>query len=153
LNFNDFLQQFYAEDGSYFASFHSFCDDVIVSLQNLIFGIFEEELKQPSPEEEKKDKVENESITANPDRASRLSLISLLIANEKDFVLHTQLSDEEKATGESMLTELEKAVQESNVSLIDCLLSGYHYFIMYHNIIGENVSALIENIGEYEALL
>ena len=42
INFNNFLQRYFAEDGSYFSSFHSFCDTVIGSMEELISDLFRE---------------------------------------------------------------------------------------------------------------
>ena len=36
INFNAFLQKYYPKDGSYYASYHLFCDEVIGSLESII---------------------------------------------------------------------------------------------------------------------
>ncbi len=74
INFNEFLQQFFAEDGSYYSSFHKFCDKVIVSLENLIADIFADELKEEEPrkadevrEEQAESAAPAEAVAPQPD--------------------------------------------------------------------------------------
>jgi hypothetical protein len=144
INFNEFLQRFYAEDGSYYASFHAFCDDVIESFQSLVLSVFEDELKED---------VAQNATTADPDKASMLSVILLLITSEREFIAEAILSYDEKEAADGILSQLELAVRSENVQLIDALISGYHYFILYKQCISNNVSSLIETVGEYEAIL
>ena len=40
INFNEFLQQFFPEDGGYYVSFRSFCDSVIVCMENILRNLF-----------------------------------------------------------------------------------------------------------------
>ena len=49
INFNLFLQKYYPKDGSYYASYHLFCDEVIGSLQALVCDIFSRELQEDQP--------------------------------------------------------------------------------------------------------
>lgn len=146
INFNEFLQQFYAEDGSYYASFHAFCDDVINSFQSLVLSVFEDELNAIT--------TVNGRYAANPDKASMLSVISMMLASERDYITKaTLLSDVEKETAIGILTQIETAVRKDDVRQLDALISGYHYFILYKQCISETVSSLIETLGEYEELI
>lgn len=47
INFNEFLLRFYPEDGGYYASFRTFCNEVIVSLENIVRELFRDELQLP----------------------------------------------------------------------------------------------------------
>ena len=44
IQINSFLQKFYPKDGSYYASYHLFCDEVIGSLESIIKDIFSQDL-------------------------------------------------------------------------------------------------------------
>ena len=49
INFNLFLQKYYPKDGSYYASYQLFCDEVIGSLEMLVCDVFSRELQdQPA---------------------------------------------------------------------------------------------------------
>jgi hypothetical protein len=53
INFNSFLQRYFSEDGSYYASYHAFCDTIIFSLEQMIKDIFAQELavnEEPEPQ-------------------------------------------------------------------------------------------------------
>lgn len=71
INFNAFLQKYYPKDGSYYASYHLFCDEVIDSLQAIICDIFSKELAEeeqplliPSPEQQAQLIAEREQYIA-----------------------------------------------------------------------------------------
>ena len=46
VNFNEFLQQFFPEDGSYYSSFQTFCAKVITPFEEIIKQLFSEELSE-----------------------------------------------------------------------------------------------------------
>lgn len=46
VNFNEFLQQFFPEDGSYYSSFQTFCAKVITPFEEIIRQLFSEELSE-----------------------------------------------------------------------------------------------------------
>jgi hypothetical protein len=143
MNFNDFLRQYFPEDGSYFASYHAFCATVIDSLSDIIREVFRDQLvsEQNIPEE------------ANADRARSISEISLAITEEIAFISECNLPDEERDGGINILNELSRAVKEGNVSLIDALIFGYNYYVLYNKVVSESVGTLIQMIAEYEQIL
>lgn len=49
INFNEFLQQFFPEDGSYYASFRSFCNLVIDSMEDILRDVFSVEVEGAAP--------------------------------------------------------------------------------------------------------
>lgn len=154
INFNEFLQHYFAEDGSYYSSYHAFCDKVIVSLETLIKEIFAEELAESDNRPAATAEIRQpDALPANGRDARRLSEISLLIAQEKQFILESAIPSEDKEAGYKMLTELYNAVKNANINLIDALVCGYNYYVLYNNSISESVKSLVEAIGEYEQVL
>lgn len=145
LNLNDFLQIYFREDGSYFASYQAFCKSIVCSLQDLICQVFERQLSEPD---------EKSGYSAvNSSRANLLTEISLVKESEKRFLSSSFLSQEEKANGLKMLDVLFDSVKEGNIERMDALVCGYNYFVLYNRCVSDNVASLIEAIGEYEAIL
>ena len=145
LNFNNFLQTYFSEDGSYFASYQAFCRTIISSLEDLIIQVFKaqlEELDEPSPEQM--------PVVANADKSSRLSEIELLVSAEKQYIFECKISEEETKNGCKILDELITAVKFGDEELIDALICGYNYFILYNKCVSEDVATLIEALAEYE---
>ncbi len=145
MNFNDFLRTYFYEDGSYYASYCSFCSSVVASLENIMCEIYAAELAQPDP-------IPVPEIPADGERGRRLSAISLSIAREKQFLFESALPEEDRESGLNLLTELEKAVKEDNLSLIEALVCGYNYYILYHNVVSEQVTDLISLIAGGEVV-
>lgn len=143
INFNDFLQIYFREDGSYYASYRAFCDTVVCSLQELICQVFSEQLKGDNPS----------GLRENSSRASLLTELNLSLSSEKKFIAESFLSQEEKANGLKILEALFEAVKEGDVSEIDALICGYNYFVLYNRCVSENISYLLESLGDYEATL
>ena len=63
------------------------------------------------------------------------------------------MSKEDKEGGFKMLDELLNAVKYGNEPLIDALISGYNYFVLYHKCVSEQIAPLIESLAEYEKVL
>ncbi len=146
LNFNDFLQKYFPEDGSYFASYRAFCRSIINSLEDLIRQVFKEQFEDE--DESRETAVHGDSL-----RAKLISEISLNISSEKQFIAQSFIPDEEKEGAFKILAELNKAVKEGNEPLIDALICGYNYFVLYHKSVSDGVAPLIEAIAEYEKIL
>ncbi|MDE5943299.1 MAG: hypothetical protein K2H30_03730 [Clostridia bacterium] len=146
LNFNEFLQVYYPEDGSYFASYMAFCNTVIVSLEELIQEVFNEVIESNDEDYERK-------ITANPSRSKLYSEISLAIEAEKHYLCRTSVPKEEKEGGCKMLNELLFAVKSGNENLIDALICGYNYFVLYNGCVSDGIASLIDMLAEFEAVL
>lgn len=154
INFNEFLQRYFAEDGSYYSSYHAFCDKVIVSLETLIKEIFAEELADGDRPSGATEEIRQPGLpSAHGQTAQKLSELSLLIAQEKQFILESAIPSEDKEAGYKMLTELYNALKTANINLIDALVCGYNYYVLYNKCISESVKSLVEAIGEYEQIL
>ncbi len=145
INLNDFLQVYFREDGSYFASYKAFCNTIIVGLADLIREVFKEQLN----------KIENDADTngsVNAEKAKLLSSIVLTVEAEKEYILAVA-PKEEREGAVKMLTELIFAVKNENEGFIDALLFGYNYFVLYNRCVSDNVAPLLELIAEFETLL
>lgn len=146
LNFNDFLRTYFPEDGSYFASYHAFCDTVVGSLQEMLVQVYKDVLEAP-------DEQPQTEVAPNPDRAALLSALDLMISEEQQFVFQSAVPDEDKEGGIRILGQLFKALKSGDVELIDALICGYNYFILFHKCVSDGVEKLIGTIAEYEKTL
>ena len=145
LNFNEFLQIYFPEDGSYFASYMAFCDTVIYSLEELIQEVFKDSIET--------DDEELQEYTSNSSRSKLYSEISLAIAAEKQYLYQTSVSKEDKEGGFKMLNELLVAVKSGNENLIDALICGYNYFVLYNGCVSDGIASLIDMLVELESVL
>lgn len=146
INFNDFLQRYFPEDGSYFASYHAFCNTIIKALQDAVAQVFSEELNQQTESEP----VQNRS---NALKAELMSVLNLAISEEMQSIMQSSITEEDKEGGVKILSQLFAAVKAENKELIDALICGYNYFVLYHRCVSDGVRALIETIGAYEQTL
>lgn len=161
INFNWLLQRYFAEDGSYYASYQAFCKKIVDSLIDILNDVFSQEISKYY--DEKNNTVDNQrelqfetfddSHEESSDIGSIISSISILISQEKDFISNTSIDDGEKESGYKILNEILFAVRSNSVSTVNALMLGYNYFISYHNIVSENVSTLIKNIAIFERLV
>ena len=142
INLSDFLQVYFREDGSYFESYKAFCDTIIVGLADLIREVFKEQLNA----------ADENNAAPNSEKAKLLSSIMLTVEAEKEYVLNV-VQREEREGAVKMLNALVFAVKEENEGLIDALIFGYNYFVLYNRCVSDNVASLIEFIAEYEKLL
>ena len=147
-NFNDFLQYYFREDGSYFASYQAFCKTFVVALEDLIKQIYKEQLAAPEPVKPAKEISKN-----NINRSSLLSSINMSIEAEKQYIYNSNIPKDEKANGYKLLNTLIGAVRNCDEELIDALICGYNYFILYNRCVSEGVAPLIESLVEFEQSL
>lgn len=140
LNFNDFLRKFFPEDGSYYASYRSFCALVIQGLQDAVMQVFREQLESVGP---------LQSVAPNSYRAELKSVLNLALTEEISFLSESALSDEEKENGAELLRALAVAIGKGDVEYIGALVSGYNYFVLTNKCVSEGVAELMETIGAY----
>jgi hypothetical protein len=152
INFNWFLQHYFPEDGSYYASYHAFCDNVITNLEQLISEIFEKEIAEENRVQQSQAEIQPQPVP-NAAAAEYLSRINLLIAQEKQFILESAIPEEDKQAGYNILTEIFAALKDGNLNLINALVCGYNYYILYNNSVSQNVGQLFETISLYEGTL
>ena len=142
INLNDFLRQYFPEDGSYFASYQAFCNTVIKGLQDCISQVFREEIALIQEESDKSSRAGEIS-----------SALGVALSQEMDFISKSQIADEEKENGLKMLTALAKNLKVGNVENIDALLCGYSYFVLNNKCVSEGIAEIIELIEDYEKTL
>ncbi len=151
INFNWFLQKYFSDDGSFYASYYSFCEQIIVPFENIIKTVFAKELGDYVPSRRgKSQKQEEPAASPSTNLSGMLSVISLLIANEKQFILESAIPDDDKETGYKMLSEIYNALKDRDFDVANSLVCGYNYYILYNNTISENVQTLFESIRGYE---
>ncbi len=142
INLNDFLRQYFPEDGSYFASYRAFCNTIVKGLQDCISQVFREEIAAIEEEGEKKSRLGEIS-----------SALSVSLSQEKEFISQSRIPDEEKENGLKMLNALEKSLKRADVENIDALLCGYSYFVLNNKCVSDGIAELIEIIEAYEKTL
>ncbi len=147
INFNDFLRRYYPEDGSYFASYQAFCNNIIKGLQDAVAQVFKNELSQKYNNEEKS------ADLSNPNKVRLLSALNLAISEEMRFITQSSIPEDDKEGGLKILSELFYAVKAENEELINALLCGYNYFLLYNKCVSDGVRMLIETVGEFEQTL
>lgn len=146
LGLNEFLRQYFSEEGSYYASYRAFCDIIINGLEDSIAQVFEEELA------EQEERTQN--VAANSLKAELLSVLNLAIAEERQFVLESKvIPEDDKEGGVRILSQLSEAIKAENIDLIDALICGYNYFVLYHKSVSDGVGSLIKTIAAYEGEL
>lgn len=147
INLNDFLRQYFPEDGSYFASYKAFCDTIIKGLQDCISQVFREEV-----EESKTDLLEAPKTL--PYRAGELhSSLDVAMLQEATFVYESRLPEDDKENGLKLLAALKKCIKAGNKEMVDALLCGYSYFVLDTKCVSNGVAELIELIESYEKYL
>lgn len=148
INFNEFLREYFSDDGSYYASYYAFCETIITNLEETVKKLFADEMNKidSAPEEQKP----QQSVS---NLAKMLSVISLLIAHEKQYILESAIPKEDKEAGYKMLNEIYNSLKERKISTANSLVCGYNYYILYNNVVSENVQTLFESIEEYERAL
>ncbi len=144
LNFNDFLRQFYPEDGSYFASYQAFCNVVIKSLQDCVTQVFREQIEFEAESRSDGVSVQISEIT---------SALGVAVAREMRYVTDSGIPADDKENGLKILSRLALALKEGDEELIDALLCGYNYFALHCNCASDGITELIKLIEIYEAAL
>ncbi len=150
INFNWFLQKYFSDDGSFYGSYYAFCDLVIDNLEKIIRGVFAKEIEDEPVAAQEVAEPEQKEVQPNPQKSQILSEISLLIAQEKQFILESSIPAEDKEAGYKMLSEISKALKSGDFELANALVCGYNYYILYNNSISQGVASLFESIEQYE---
>ncbi len=150
VNFNSFLQKYYPKDGSYYASYHLFCDEVIGSLEKIICDVYAGELSAP---EQIETPVRAAIAQPSAGAAADINVICMLIESEREFISSAKLTEEDEEAAISVLAALEEAVRGGNAELIKALACGYNYLVLYTKAVSETVSELFNAIGDYASKL
>lgn len=159
INFNAFLQKFYPKDGSYYASYHLFCDEVIGSLEAIICDVFHDVLEEPQQALSASEPVQQIAYTPvtprvpNPNAAVRINTVCMLIESEKENLENSPLSEEDKEAARSLLSSLSEAVRNGDGNLIKSLTCGYNYLVMQTVFVSDTLAVLFEALGDYLSTL
>lgn len=148
INFNDFLRLYFPEDGSYYASYHAFCNMIVQGFEDAFMQAFRPKLEKEAELEE-----QTAPVAANAAKASFLSSLTLSIAEERKFIEESNIPEEEKTGGIGILNQLVAAVRAEDEGLIDALVCGYNYFVLYNRCVSDGIAPLITAIAEYEKMI
>ncbi|MBR7100221.1 MAG: hypothetical protein IKC91_03595 [Clostridia bacterium] len=137
INFNQFLQTFFAEDGSYTQAFELFLAQVIVPFKNAVSEQF-----LPKSESTHTADAFSASNVHNGGKKSKK-----VIFNELSAVVHAEMTalsqgllpDTDKAAGATLLNELYAAIKSAEENQIKALLIGYYYLVAYTKQSNENL--------------
>ena len=150
IQINSFLQKFYPKDGSYYASYHLFCDEVIGSLESIIKDIFSQDLGDYDGAAPRKVIAEKSADSA---QIRQINAITLLISQELDYIASSSLYEDDKDAAATILTQLALAVKSRKAEEINALTFGYNYFVMYTRTVSESVNMLFDELGEFVSAL
>lgn len=153
IQINAFLQKYYPKDGSYYASYHMFCDEVIGSLESIIGDIFAQDLAKPDLQIEVESRKALPQKVADSETIGKINAICMLIAGELDFIVSSSLSDDDKDAAAIILTQLALAVKACDEDEINALTYGYNYFVMYTKAVSEGVNILFDELGGFVSSL
>lgn len=146
INFNDFLARYFTEDGSYSASYRSFCNGIIKPLEEAVLQAFEGKVQLPS-------KDVNLTLKKNSMKSQLLSVLNLAIGEEIRHIESCNLAEEDVAGGKKILSELLNAIKEEKSGYIDAIMCGYNYFVLYNRCVSDGVASLMQTISAYEDTL
>ena len=83
-----------------------------------------------------------------------ISTIDMLISEEKQYLSSSrEVPDSEREGGIAMLTQLSEAVKNCNEELINALVCGYNYFVLYNKCVSEGVEILINELAAFEQVI
>lgn len=143
INLNDFLSEYFLEDGSYFASYRSFCNKIIEGLREGVLQKFNARILQSGD-------AGTKNITQ---KAEFVTVIVFAIAEEREYLAAADIPEEDKVGGLCILDQLTAAIYAENEPLIDALICGYNYFAMYHRCVSDGIAVIIKAIADYERML
>ncbi len=144
MDFNEFLRRYFPEDGSYFASFHAFCNIVINGMKDAVAEVYKEEL-------EKSTFNEVYEAEANPEKSGLLSAIDISVSAEMQYITtNEKIPEEEKEGALAILSQLGAAVRKGDRQLISALVCGYNYFVLHYDCISDGIAGLLRLIAEFE---
>ena len=149
IQINAFLQKYYPKDGSYYASYHMFCEEIIGSLESIISDVFARDLAEPTPVSVDYEKKTIAEKTVDSALVGRINAISILIAGELDFIASCRLSEEDLDAAATILTQLDVAVKACDGEAVNALACGYNYFIMYNKAVSDTANMLFDEIGGF----
>lgn len=149
INFNYFLQKYFSDnDGSFYGSYFSFCEQIILPFEQIIVETFADYPNGLDNDNEAKP-VQQQG-TVMQDLPQMLSNISYLLSQEKQYILESSIPYEDKECGYMLLTELYNALKGRNFEMANAIARGYNYYILYNKTFSSNARKLFESIEQYK---
>ena len=149
IQINAFLQKFYPKDGSYYASYHMFCEEIIGSLESIIREVFARDLAEPVSVSDDAAPQAIPEKSVDSDMIGNINAICMLIVQELDFIASCALSEDDKDAAATILTRLTVAIKACDGEGINALACGYNYFIMYTKAVSQTAEMLFDEIGRF----
>lgn len=143
INFNAFLQKYYPKDGSFYSSYHLFCDEVIGELENIVCDVFARELECDKRSSQLEQSTQQFALTEGSEGRETIILINA----ERDNVISSPMLDEDKEAAISILDSLELAVKNGDVALIRSLTYGYNYLVLATTFVSDTLERLMLALG------
>ncbi|MDE6411725.1 MAG: hypothetical protein K2L02_04225 [Clostridia bacterium] len=120
IKFDDFLLRYFYEDGSYTASFALFSDRMLRPFRDIVKECFPD-VSQP---------VRDGSVAQKARiKNAAWETFTALAIEERARIKTLGLSSVDAIAGDMILSELIQAAGKNNLTAINALLSGYHYFL------------------------
>lgn len=129
IELGEFLQEYFYEDGSFFASFYAFSNQVIKPFRNAVRTVFAVGLSCPQEREE------------------------LPLEEERALVFRSRLSDEKKVDALLLLNGALSPAAQKDASLLAALLAGYLAFAQAAGWKSEHLPALAEALAHIKETL
>lgn len=137
INLNDFLRKYYSEESSYYTSYQGFCAQIVDSFAECVETVFKDELSVPVL------RIEQASSGSNAKKAELISAIGISVSEEIDYLENSSLDVEDKESAEKILHGVLNAVKLENTELIDALVCGYNYFVLYNKCESDGLEKLL----------
>ena len=138
IKFDDFLLRYFYEDGSYTASFALFVDRMIRPFRDIVRESFPDVTGE---DREKAAKRRNQRVVS-------LDKFASLADGERSRLKTVSLSSVDSLAGDMLLSEIIKAAERNDASLVKALVAGYRYFL--HALFLEGGEELIKEARKLE---
>jgi len=139
IHFNDFLQTYYQKDGSFYASYHAFCDDIILKLEGMVEDVYHKELNSPDPQP-----APARESYATIDGAAAAHI---LLNAEVEALNASSVPAEDKDAGLAILAAITRALNAADFEAVKALTCGYNYFVLYTGFISGSLADLFAQLG------
>lgn len=139
--FNDFLQIYFGEDKSLYASHQAFCKTIVTGFEDALRQLFKDFFED--------DKVQHESLNVMNNKANLVAEILVLIEYETKFLKESKLAEDEIVNGLKILEGIGIAVKEGNLIFLEGLAYGYNYFIIFNEYESDNSTSLFDALNEF----
>ncbi len=141
LDFNSFLSTYFYVDGSYYASYQLFCDNVIMVMADIVAELYKDVLSQP-----------DEALEEQNPTSKILKDADICIDAVKYFLTTIGIPLDDVSSAHIMLEEIRRAMHGKDFNTLSALLCGMNYYIMYYNCMCDEFMYLINLIDNLKAV-